>query len=53
LEGPACSNIGERGWQEETSDGDLGGGGEPDGAGEGVLASLDDGLPSAEGEHDA
>jgi hypothetical protein len=50
LEGPPCSNTGERGWHEVTSDGDPGGGGNPDGAGDGVLASLGDGLPLVEGE---
>jgi hypothetical protein len=33
------SNTGEQGWRDETSDGDPGGGGDPDGADDGVLAS--------------
>jgi hypothetical protein len=35
---------------DETSDRDPGGGGDPDGASGGVLASSGRGLPSAEGE---
>jgi hypothetical protein len=50
LEGPPYSNTGKQGWREETSEGDPGGGGDPDGADSGVLASLDGGLPFAEGE---
>jgi hypothetical protein len=50
LEALPCSNTGEQGRHEETSDGDLGGGGDPDGAGGGVLASSGRGLPSTEGE---
>jgi hypothetical protein len=46
-----CSNIGEQGRRDETSDGDLGGGGDPDGVDGGVLTSLGRGLPSVEGEH--
>jgi hypothetical protein len=34
------------------SDGDPGGGGYPDGAGGGVLTSLGEGFPSAEGERE-
>jgi hypothetical protein len=49
-EGPPYSNIGERGQHKETSDGDLGGGGDLDDAGGEVLASLGEGLPSTEGE---
>jgi hypothetical protein len=45
------SNTGEEGRREEISDGDPSGGGDSDGAGEGVLVSLGDGLPSLEGEH--
>jgi hypothetical protein len=43
-------NIGEQGWHDEISDGDPGGGGDPDGAGGIVLTSLGEGLPSREGE---
>jgi hypothetical protein len=50
-EGPPCSNTSERGRHEEISDGDPDGGGDPNGAGGRVLASLGEGLPSAEGEH--
>jgi hypothetical protein len=49
-EGPSCSKIGEQWRREETSDGDPGGGGEPDGIGDGVEALLDDEEPSLEGE---
>jgi hypothetical protein len=49
-EGPPCSNIGEQWRREETSDGDPGGGGNPEGAGNGVETLLDNGLPSIEGE---
>jgi hypothetical protein len=45
-----CSNTGEQGRRNETSDGDPGGGEDPDGAGGGVLVSSCRGLPSAEGE---
>jgi hypothetical protein len=45
-----CSNTGEQGRHDETSDRDPGGGRDPDGASDGVLASLGRGLPSAEGE---
>jgi hypothetical protein len=50
LEGPPCSNTGQRGRHEEISGGDPGGGGGPDDTGRGVLASLDEGLPLTEGE---
>jgi hypothetical protein len=43
-------NTGEQGRHEEISDGDPGGGGDPDGAGGGVLALLVEGLPSGERE---
>jgi hypothetical protein len=46
-----CSNTGEEGQREEISDGDPGGDGDSDDAGEGVLVSLGDELPSLEGEH--
>jgi hypothetical protein len=49
-EEPSCSNTGEQGWCEEISDGDPGGGGDPDGADGGAFASLGEGLPSREGE---
>jgi hypothetical protein len=45
-EGPPCSNTGEQGRHEETFDEDPGGGGDPDGVGGGVLASLGKELPS-------
>jgi hypothetical protein len=45
-----CSNTGEQGLHEEISDGDSGGGGDPNGVGGEVLASLDEGFPSTEGE---
>jgi hypothetical protein len=51
LEGPPCSNNGERGLCEETSEGDPGGGGELEDTGGGVLVSLGVGLPSTKGEH--
>jgi hypothetical protein len=50
--GPPCLNTGEQGQREEIFDGDPSGGGDPDGAGGGVLVSLGDGLPSLEGEHE-
>jgi hypothetical protein len=50
LEDPPCSNTGEWGRREETSDGDVSGGGDPDGVDGGVLAPSSDGLPSLEGE---
>jgi hypothetical protein len=43
-------HIGERGQCEETSSGDVNDGGDPDGAGGGVLAPSGDELPSLEGE---
>jgi hypothetical protein len=49
---PPCSNTGEQGRHEEISDGDPAGGRDLDGTGRGVLASLDEGLPSAEGERE-
>jgi hypothetical protein len=45
-----CSNIGEQRRRDETSDGDPGGGGDPDGAGGGVFASSGREFPSVEGE---
>jgi hypothetical protein len=50
LEGPPCSNTGEQGRCEETSEGDPSGGGDPNDTGGEVLVSLDGGLPSTEGE---
>jgi hypothetical protein len=47
---PPCSHTSERRQREETSDGDVSGGGDPDGAGGGVLAPSGDELPSLEGE---
>jgi hypothetical protein len=47
--GAPCSNTGERGRCKLISDRDPGGGGDPNGAGGGVLASLGEGLNSAEG----
>jgi hypothetical protein len=44
------SNTGEQRRCDETSDGDPGGGGDPDGVGGGVFALSDRGFPSAEGE---
>jgi hypothetical protein len=49
---PPHSNTGEQGLREEISDGDPGGGGDPDGAGERVLTSLGEGLPFAEGDRE-
>jgi hypothetical protein len=45
-------NTGKQGRREEISDGDPGGGRDLDGAGGGVLASLGEGLSSAEGERE-
>jgi hypothetical protein len=45
-----CSNTDEQQWHNETSDGDPGGGGDPDGTGGGVFASSGRGKPSAERE---
>jgi hypothetical protein len=49
-EGPPCSNTSEQGRHEETSDEDSGGGGDQDGVGGGVLASLGKELPLMAGE---
>jgi hypothetical protein len=46
-----CSNTSVQGQRDEATDGDLGGGGDPDGAGGGVSTSPGKGLPPAEGEH--
>jgi hypothetical protein len=51
-EGAPCLNTGKQGRREEISDGDPGGGRDLDGAGRGVLASLGEGLSSAEGERE-
>jgi hypothetical protein len=40
LEALPCSNTGEQGQRDETSDRDLGGGEDPNGTGDGVLLSL-------------
>jgi hypothetical protein len=45
-----CSNTSEQGWRDETTDGDPGGCGEPDGTSGGVSTSSGKGLPSTEGE---
>jgi hypothetical protein len=45
-----CSNISEQGQRNEATDGDRGGGRDPDGAGGEVLASPGKRLPSVEGE---
>jgi hypothetical protein len=45
-------NTGKQGRRKEISDGDPAGGRDPDGTGRGVLASLHEGLPSVEGEHE-
>jgi hypothetical protein len=49
-EDPPCSHTCERGQREETSGGDFSGGGDLEGVSGGVLAPLDDGVPSLEGE---
>jgi hypothetical protein len=49
-EDPPCSYTSERGQCEETSSGDINSGGDPDGAGGGVLAPSSNGLPSLEEE---
>jgi hypothetical protein len=49
-EGPPCSNTGEWERRDEISDVDPDSGGDSDGTGGGVLASLGEGLPSGEGE---
>jgi hypothetical protein len=51
-EDPPSSHIGEFEQREEISSGDFSGGGDPEGAGGGVLAPLGDGLPSLEGERE-
>jgi hypothetical protein len=50
-ERPPCSNTGEQG-RHEISDGDLGGGGDPDSTDGGVEPPLDDEEPSLEGEQE-
>jgi hypothetical protein len=52
-DGPPCSSIGEQGWHEEISDGEPGGGGDPDSVDGGVEPLLDDEEPSLkrQGEH--
>jgi hypothetical protein len=45
-----CSNTGEQGRHDDTSNGDPGGGGDLDGTSGGVLTSPGRGLPSVEGE---
>jgi hypothetical protein len=45
-----CSNTDEQRRCDETSDGDPGGGGDPDDIGGGVCATSGKGVPSAEGE---
>jgi hypothetical protein len=49
---PPCSNIGKQRRREEISDRDPHGGGDPDGTGGGVLASLGEGFPYAKGERE-
>jgi hypothetical protein len=51
-EGPPCSNTDEQGRREEIFDGNPCGCGGPDGVDGEVLASLGEGLPSAEGERE-
>jgi hypothetical protein len=51
LEGPPCSKTSEHGRREETSGGDPGSGGDPEGASGGVRALLGHGVLSLEGEH--
>jgi hypothetical protein len=51
-EGPPCSNTGERGWREEISNWDPGGGGDPDSASGGVEPPLGKEEPSLEGERE-
>jgi hypothetical protein len=46
-----CSNTEEQWWCDETSDGDPGGGGGPDGTGIRVVVLSGSGLLSTEGEH--
>jgi hypothetical protein len=50
--GPPCSNTGEQGRHEEISNGDPGGGGDPDSADGGVELPLDEEKPSLEGERE-
>jgi hypothetical protein len=50
LKDPPCSHTSERGRHEETSNGDVSSGGDPDGAGGRVLAPSADGLSSLKGE---
>jgi hypothetical protein len=50
LRDPPGSNTGERGWRDETSDGDPNSGGDSKGVDGGVGTLLNDGLPSLEGE---
>jgi hypothetical protein len=45
-----CSKTGEQGQREEISDGDPGGGGDPDDVDRGVLTWLGEGFSSGEGE---
>jgi hypothetical protein len=51
-EGPPCSNTGEQGQREEISDGDPGGGGDPESVDGGVESSLGKEEPSLEGERE-
>jgi hypothetical protein len=50
--GSPCSNIDEQGRREEISDGDPGGGGDPDSAGGGIEPPLSEEEPSLEGERE-
>jgi hypothetical protein len=50
--GPPCSNTGEQGWREKTSDGDPGGGGDLDSANGGIELPLGEEEPSLEGERE-
>jgi hypothetical protein len=50
LEALPYSNTGEQGRHEETTDGDPGGGRDPDGANGGISTSSGKGFPSVEGE---
>jgi hypothetical protein len=51
-EGPSYSNTGEQGRHEEISNGDPGGGGDPDSIDSGVEPPLSDVEPSLEGEQE-
>jgi hypothetical protein len=51
-EGPSCSNSDEQRRCEEISDGDLGGGGDPDNADDGVELPLGEEEPSLGGERE-